>query len=470
MDAVTWETFNDCLLQGRQQACHAFLDDLHAAESGTPRYWASRADAYYRSSEFTRALDLYLKIGNDFPGYLDHRYHLTDVCAQLGLVELGRAELARIASRTNLHPSLEAQVLAEGWAPLGLDREILALEPGNSCGELNHHVRLMMAAQSQMRLHGIASGASAFHESYCTPAAWNCMYPQFNTSNYWNGQKELPRLLTLANRGGIGDQIQWMRYAAILMCAGVHVELARWEPDVLQLLPADPGDFAPLLAERGYRLGDSDEPMWSDPFTLFSTLFPDFGYAARSSYVSRSPAYQEMKLLHRIRANARGRPCVGLFWSANESPSMFGSRSLKLQQLHELLAMHDLHWVIFQRGDQRTRWLEDARSRDTEHFTTAPLSLSFSGSIALASELDALVSIDSGLLHGAAAMGTPAILLANHAAEWRWEKHPTASPWYPGMSIARAPLPGAWEDAAGIACDALRRQFDSDSPSAPPRV
>jgi hypothetical protein len=468
MDAVTWETFHDCLLQGRLQACHAFLDGEHAAESGTPRYWAGRANTYYRASEFTQALDLCLKIGNDFPGYINHRYLLTDVCAHLGLAELGRAELARMAGRANLHPGIEAQIFAEGWAPLGLDKEILALEPGNSCGDLNHHVRLMMAAQSQMRLHGIASGLSAYQESYCTPAAWNCMYPQFDTSNYWSGQKELPQVLKLESRGGIGDQLQWVRYAAILACAGVHVELNDWNPDVLRLLPADRDGFAPLLAERGYHLGHSDAPMWSDPFTLFSALFPDFGYAARSRYVSRSSACQETELLNQIRANAGDKPCVGLFWSANESPTTFGGRSLKLQQLHELLAMPDVHWVIFQRGYQRTRWLEDARSRDTEHFTTLPLSLSFNGSIALAGELDALVSIDSGLLHGAAAMGTPAILLANHAAEWRWEKHPTASPWYPGMFIARAPLLGAWEEAAGIARDALRRQLSDPTHTALP--
>lgn len=458
-DSINWQNFNDGLLQGRLQECRAFLDGVHHSESGTPEYWAGRADAHYRASEFTQALDLYLKTGHDFPGYVNHRYHLTDVCAQLGLRELGRLELARMAERAGMHPGLNAQMFAEGWSPLGFDKETLALEPGNSCGELNHHMRLMMAAQSRMRLHGIAGGVPAYHESYCTPAAWNCMYPQFDTGTYWNGGKELPRVLRLEGRGGIGDRMQWLRYAAILACAGVQVELTGWDPEVLQLLPAERDEVAPLLAQRGYHLGASGEALWTDPFTLFAALFPDFGYAARSRYVAKSPAYQDTALLDSIRANAGGRPCVGLFWSANESPAMFGSRSLKLQQLHELLAMHEVHWVVFQRGYQRTRWLEDSRSRDTRHFTTVPVSLPFDRSIALAGELDALVSIDSGLLHGAAAMGTPTILLANHAAEWRWEKHPTASPWYPGMSIARAPALGAWEEAAGIAGEALRRQF-----------
>ena len=59
----------------------------------------------------------------------------------------------------------------------------------------------------------------------------------------------------------------------------------------------------------------------------------------------------------------------------------------------------------------------------------------------------------------AAAMGLPAVLLANHAAERRWKKQPTASPWYPDVFIASAPWLGAWEAAAGMARDALRRQF-----------
>lgn len=455
MTVAGWEAFNSHLLKGDLQAGRQILDGLHSQESGSAGYWKLRGDVHYRASEFAQALDIYIKLGRDFPGYLDHRYHLMDVCSHLGLPELGKTELARLVERSGLVEGLSNQVFAEGWTPLAMDEEVLGLDVEKYFNEFNHHVLLMMRGQSQMRASGIAAGIQSYHAGYCTPEAWRSMYSAKDTDAYWNGQPELPRRLVVRERGGLGDLMQWVRYAAILRCAGVQVEILGLNADSFQLAPVDEACFSDRLTAAGYRLAESDSPMWTDPFTLFTALFPVFGFAAGTRYLERSPGHPPPPLLGDIRSRARGKPCIGIFWSANESPAVFAVKSLQLQHLSGLLGMDDVHWVVFQRGHQRNLWLKDPRSLDAGHFTTVDASLSFDESIALAAGLDAMAGIDSGLTHACAALGTPCVLMANPATDWRWEKA-GRSGWYPTVAIVRAPMLGAWEQVVDSAVQALR--------------
>lgn len=454
MTAVTYETFDNHLLQGALQACAAFLDGVHVRDADRPLYWRRRADVLYRASEFAQALDIYVGIGTDFPGYVDHRYQLADVCSHLGLPQVGNAELRRLIERAGLAGGLAKQILAEGWQALAMDKEVIELGADSFQDELNRHVQLLMRGQSQMRSSGIADGIDAYRAGYCTPDAWRALH-SMEPAGYWHGQRALPRHLTVRSRGGMGDLLQWVRYVQVLESWGVQVEIPGLNPQVLQRVPAATDAFASNMDAHGYRLDDAGAPMWTDPFTLFSTLFPVVGFAPSGRYIEPAPVWRPADVMRDIRRRARGRPCVGLFWSCNESPAPFGVKSLKLQHLCRLLDMSDMYWVIFQRGYQGVLWREDERSLDTGHFTTLDGSLSFEQSIALGGQLDALVSVDTGLVHGCAALGLPCVLMANPATDWRWQKG-ALSDWYPTVSIARSPRLGAWDELVGATADVLR--------------
>lgn len=434
------------------------LDGAHSQESGSAVYSQFRADLHYRASDFARALDLYIKLGRDFPGYLGHRYELVDACVHLGLPELAYAELRRLMDGANLAPGNMNQVLAEALVRLGRDEEVIALDPDIFVSQENRHVLLMMQGQSRMRSQGLESGLPAYRASYCTPDAWGLFYPDMKPAlpDLWYGQRELPRRLQIHGRGGMGDALQWSRYIAVLERAGVMIEgdTNPW----YHRLAAHSEQPADVLHQQGYRLGDSDALMWTDPFTLFASLFPVVGYVSGPRYLELSAPSHAAAWVAAARSRAHGKPCVGLFWSANESPGSFGGRSLKLHHLTRLLVMSDVHWVIFQRGCERDQWMKDARSLDASRYTTVPASLSFQESIGFASQLDALVCIDSGLLHACAALGTPCVLIANAVAEWRWGRA-SQTEWYPAVSIVRAPRMGAWEDAVAEVAGVLRQKI-----------
>ncbi len=441
------DAFHRSLWRCDLDAAGALLDSVHSQESGSPAYLKHRADLLHRASDFAAALELYLELGKVHPSYLWHRYPLVDACAHLGLGSLAVSELQSMVERSALPAGVAHQVFAEGWMPLGMDAEIQALDRNHSHGPSDRQMLLMMQGQSRMRSAGITAGLAEYCAGYCVPDTWRTFYPQMVSQlpSYWYGQRELPRQLIVQGRGGMGDYLQWLRYVPLLEAMGVTVQYGQALPG-LQCLPVEDDRAVRALYAHGYHLGGAGTSLWTDPFTLFAALFPVVGYAAAPRYLALTYPKRTALLQAQVRRQSGGKPCVGLFWSANESPGPFGGRSLTLPHLSALLEMEDVHWVIFQRGCQRERWLLDGRSADEARFTTVPVSLSYGDSIGFASQLDVLVCIDSGLLHACAALATPCVLVGNVATEWRWESGARTG-WYPTVSIVRAPRLGAWGEA-----------------------
>ena len=78
----------------------------------------------------------------------------------------------------------------------------------------------------------------------------------------------------------------------------------------------------------------------------------------------------------------------------------------------------------------------------------------FSETAALFANLDLIVSVDTAPAHLAAAMGRRIMLLVQHAADFRWLRGRTDSPWYPTLRLYRQPTRGDWEAAlAAVSAD-----------------
>ena len=76
----------------------------------------------------------------------------------------------------------------------------------------------------------------------------------------------------------------------------------------------------------------------------------------------------------------------------------------------------------------------------------------FEDTAALLALANHAVAVDTALIHLAGAMGRPATLLAQFAADFRWGLDPARAVLYPGLRLLRQPAPGDWESVF----DALR--------------
>jgi ADP-heptose:LPS heptosyltransferase len=71
------------------------------------------------------------------------------------------------------------------------------------------------------------------------------------------------------------------------------------------------------------------------------------------------------------------------------------------------------------------------------------------------SQLDLVISVDTGLVHLAGALGVPTWVLLCYAPDWRWLLARADSPWYPAARLFRQPQPKDWETVMAEAAKAL---------------
>ena len=120
---------------------------------------------------------------------------------------------------------------------------------------------------------------------------------------------------------------------------------------------------------------------------------------------------------------------LGLAWSGNPGHRFDALRSLPEPMLAPLLALPGIEAHALSRDAKAT----DRRIRC--HPDVA----------ALASLMDAVVSVDTAVAHLAGALGRPTSILLAHAPDFRWMLDRNDTPWYPSVRLFRQPRPGAWE-------------------------
>src|ERR1700722_18131106 len=81
----------------------------------------------------------------------------------------------------------------------------------------------------------------------------------------------------------------------------------------------------------------------------------------------------------------------------------------------------------------------------------------FSDTAALISQLDLVISVDTGVAHLAGALGKPVWILVTHAPDWRWLLDRDDSPWYPSARLFRQRETREWVDVTRGVREALRK-------------
>jgi hypothetical protein len=248
----------------------------------------------------------------------------------------------------------------------------------------------------------------------------------------WDGSPVAGRRVLLRCYHGLGDTIQFIRYAPLL--ASEATELAVWaQPTLLPLLRT-------MRMQASWLPLDDGEPAWRYDVDLESMELPHLFRTTLETLPRRVP------YLHPPR-RAVPRECgglsVGLVWRAGDwNPR----RSLPTHLLAPLGLVQNVEWHLLQRGpaaDDRPRFGADAGSDDVLH-TAGTMT-----------NLDLVVSVDSFPAHLAGALGVPTWVMLPYDADWRWMRQ-SRSPWYPTMRLFRQRREGDWTDVIERVVTALR--------------
>jgi len=249
----------------------------------------------------------------------------------------------------------------------------------------------------------------------------------------WTGTDDPAGLRILLHaEQGLGDALQFCRYAPLLAERGAQVIVAA-HPPLKCLLATLPG--VTVVAD-GDELPPFDRhcPILSLPFAFRTTLA---NVPAAVPYLQADPE----RVVHWAQVLGRQiRPRVGLVWSGNPQHANDRARSIPPEALAPLVGF-DTDFIALNK-----------QVREAEADTIERLGLwrlgetltDFADTAALIENLDLVITVDTSVAHLAGALARPVWILLDTRSDFRWLVDREDSPWYPTARLLRQRRRGDW--------------------------
>jgi len=265
----------------------------------------------------------------------------------------------------------------------------------------------------------------------------------------WDGEPLDGRRVLLHAEQGLGDTIQFCRYATLVAARG-GVPVLQVQPPAERLMRSL-GVVRAELAETALLGAEPPEFDLECPLLSLPAVFGTTPETAPwpGAYLGAEPELVFQKRLRFL--NIRPGPMqhsgerslrVGLAWAGNPRYKADRQRSMALATLLPLLRIPGITWISLQKGPGAEQlaalpgdvFVSDGSSGDRDLAETA----------ALVASLDLVITTDTCIAHLAGAMEKPLWILLPHLADWRWMEQVETTPWYPTAWLARQSEPGDW--------------------------
>jgi len=277
----------------------------------------------------------------------------------------------------------------------------------------------------------------------------------------WAGQPLTGKTILLRAEQGMGDAIQFIRYATQLKTLGATVragvfggleELMRTVSDVDQV--HGPNDLAPAI--------DFYIHMMSLP-GIFGT---DLGSIPANVPYLHADADRGERWAQRL--GEKKRRAVGIVWAGSPTHVRDRYRSLSLAALAPLAEVEGVRWVSLQKGEPAAEL--KAPPPGMELMDLGAELEDFADTAAVIDQLDLVVCVDTAVAHLAGALGKPVWVMVAIPADWRWLEGREDSPWYPTMRLFRQSRRGEWDEVIERVKVALQEGLQAGTFVTTPRV
>ncbi len=260
----------------------------------------------------------------------------------------------------------------------------------------------------------------------------------------WTGREGVRgKTVLLYAEQGLGDTIQFARYAQLLHERGARVVL-EVHPPLKRLLASVAG--ADTVVAMGDALPPFDYhcPLLSAPLAFGTTLET---IPRMQRYVTVDEALAR-KWAARIPSGPG--PRVGFVWSGSRTLVNDVGRSIPLAAMAPLIAAAPVAASL----------QLDVREGDREALKRSALVQvegieDFADTAAIVEALDLVVTVDTSVAHLAGSLGKPVWVLLPFSPDWRWLLDREDSPWYPSARLFRQGRPGEWAAVIERAAAAL---------------
>jgi len=275
----------------------------------------------------------------------------------------------------------------------------------------------------------------------------------------WHGESLEGKRLLLWPEQGLGDSLQFIRYAelckqrgaaVISLCPAPLTRLFKTCPfidEVTEGPVADSAyDYQISLMSLPHVFGTRLETIPSGPYLLVDE-------ATRTKW---APRFAEKR-----------KPRVGLVWSGSPREHQHNAhmidkrRSMSLAMLKPLFDFGGIDFYNLQLGKAREQIAEcGLQDRIIDYMGDVRDFLDTAG---IVENLDLVISVDTSVVHLAGGLGKPVWVLSRFDACWRWLRNRETSPWYPSARVFGQDAPGAWQPVVDAVTAALGRFPDNAS-------
>jgi ADP-heptose:LPS heptosyltransferase/Tfp pilus assembly protein PilF len=253
---------------------------------------------------------------------------------------------------------------------------------------------------------------------------------------------------------GLGDMINFIRYAQNLKGAGASVFVQSHKP-LVKLLSRCP--YIDQVIPHGTAVPETDYQL---PLLYLPTLFKTTEQTVPHTipYIFSDPSlitYWKKKLAHDTHFK------VGICWDMGHYDTNLAGwkRAIPLEFWHEILRTNHVSFYCLQKEQ-----LEQLASLPTDitvyqfgsDFDTN--NGGFMDSAAVMKNLDLIITVDTAIAHLAGALGVPVWMILPYHTDYRWMRDRTDTPWYPSMRLFRSAAPDDWMPVTATVARELQKE------------
>jgi Flp pilus assembly protein TadD len=251
----------------------------------------------------------------------------------------------------------------------------------------------------------------------------------------WDGAAPAGKTLLVYIEQGLGDTVQFARYATLIAAAGARCVI-RCPEALAPLLSTIPGVAQISLEREPLPAYDAYLPLLSLP-RVFGTTAETIPAAVPYLAIADTKRAAARAVLARYGVERR----IGVCWAGNPAHPNDRNRSIPLLELTPLFAVQGVTWFSLQVGAAAAQL---AATSAADHVVPRPARTALVDTTALIAELDLVITVDTGIAHLAGALARPTWVLLPFAPDWRWQLGRDDSPWYPTLRLFRQPHPRDW--------------------------
>jgi hypothetical protein len=256
---------------------------------------------------------------------------------------------------------------------------------------------------------------------------------------FWDGSPVEGKTILLHPEQGLGDILQFIRYAALAKQRGANV-LVGCPRQLYKLLRGCRG-IDQLILDVPLPAFHAHAPLLSLPKIFGTTL------ATVPATVPYLFADAELTAHWRQELNRFAAFKIGISWQGNPKYRGDAFRSIPLVNFEPLARLVGVRLFSLQKGPGIEQLGTVANRFPVTDLGTNldEAAGAFTDTAAIMKNLDLVVTSDTALAHLAGALGVPVWVGLPKVANWRWLLDREDSPWYPTMRLFRQEEHGNWQ-------------------------